>query len=66
VKLASLKIGEYFIFLQVLVFICCRPKTEDLICGLKRPVFCKKYEKRNALQVYANAYEENRVQVILE
>ena len=65
-SLVSIQIGECLLFLQVLVFIRCRPKTESLTRGLKCPVYCKKYSKENAIDVYTDAYEENRLERILE
>ena len=39
--------------------ICCRPKAEALVRGLRHSVYCKKYNKSHAMEVYMGAYEEN-------
>ena len=65
-SLAYLQIGEYFLILQVIVFIrcldCCRPKTDALVRGLRHSVYCKKYNKGEAINVYTDAYKENRIE----
>ena len=45
-----------------MVLICCRPKAEALVRGLKHSVYCKKHDKGDAIQVYKDAYEENRLE----
>jgi hypothetical protein len=66
VSLASLQIGEYFLFLHVIVFICCldycRSKTDALVRGLRHSVYCKKCNKGEAIKVYTDAYKENRIE----
>ena len=52
----------FFLFLYVVVLICCRPKAEALVRGLKHSVYCKKHDKGDAIQVYKDAYEENRLE----
>ena len=51
-SLASIQIGESFLFSCVIVFTCCRPKAEALFHGLGHLVYCKKYNKRDAIDVY--------------
>lgn len=43
-------------------FFGCRPKTEALVRRLKGPVYCKKHDKRNAIGVYKEAYDEKRLE----
>jgi len=49
-----------------MVFICCRPKAEALVRGLRHSVYCKKYNKKDAIHVYTEAYEENRLERVLK
>jgi hypothetical protein len=71
VSLASIQTGEFFLFftcngLYSLSFFCCRPKAEALVRGLGNPVYCKKYNKRDAIDVYRDAYEENCLEHVLK
>jgi hypothetical protein len=66
VSLGFIPIGEYFLFLHAAVFICCRPKAEALVRGLKHSVYCKKYDKSNAIDVYTDAYKEKRLDRVLK
>ena len=68
-SLASIQTGECFLFLYVVVFIhviCCRPKAEALVRDLRHSVYCKKYDKSFAMQVYTDAYEENRLERVFK
>ena len=67
-SLASIQTGECFSY-KVFIFIrviCCRPKAEALVRGLRHSVYCKKYDKSNAMQVYTDAYEENRLERVFK
>lgn len=65
-SLESIQIGESLLFLHLMVllvdFFGCRPKTEALVRRLKGPVYCKKHDKRNAIGVYKEAYDEKRLE----
>ena len=40
-------------------------KAEALVHGLRHSVYCKKFDKSDAIHVYKDAYEENCLERVL-
>lgn len=55
-----------FFFYRYWTLFVSRPKAEGLVRGLKHPVYCKRFNKQIAIHIYTDAYEENRLQRLLE